>query len=576
MRLSKFFGKTLREIPSEAETISHQLMLRTAMIHQVAAGSYAYLPLAWRSIRKVEQIIREEMDKAGGQELLMPALQPLEIWQATGRAQAFGKNLFTFLDRKERWMCLSPTHEEVVTLIASKNIKSYRDMPVLAYHISLKFRDEPRPRGGLLRTREFTMKDLYSFDVDEEGLDVSYNKMRQAYYNIYARCGLPAICVEADSGAIGGKDSHEFIVPMESGEDEIIYCPNCKYAANTDKATSIKDKLPNEPPLPLKEVATPGITTIQGLADFLKVPANRTLKVVFYTADGEFVIAVIRGDIEINEVKLKNLLHCTELRLATEGEVTKRGIIPGSASPIGISGIKVIADESITTGTNFIAGANKPDTHVRNANYPRDFTADVLADIAKAKAGEGCPKCGNKLTSVHGIEVGHIFKLGTFLSEALGAYFIDQDGVSKPIIMGCYGIGSGRLLAAVIEYSHDEKGIIWPVSVAPYHVHLCPLYMDNEKVAEAAEKLYAELVAKGFEVLYDDRKESPGVKFNDADLIGIPLRVTLSPRTLEKNSAEIKWRWEKKSKDLPLEGLTTKLKRLTTTRLNRDLKKAIG
>lgn len=565
MRLSKLISKTQREIPAEAETISHQLMLRAGMIHQVVAGVYAYLPLAWRAIRKIENIIRDEMDKAGGQELLMPALQPLELWQATGRAQAFGKSLFTFLDRKDRALCLGPTHEEVITQIVSRNVQSYRDLPILAYHISLKFRDEPRPRGGLLRVREFTMKDLYSFDVDEDGLDVSYKKMLQAYRNIYARCGLPALCVEADSGAIGGKGSHEFMVIVESGEDEVIYCPNCNYAANMDKAQSIKEKLPDEKPLPLEEVATPGITTIKGLANLLKVPQNRTLKVVFYKADDEFVIAVIRGDIEINETKLKNILHCIEFRLANEEEVREAGIIAGSASPIGISGIKIIADDSIASGANFVAGANKPDTHLKNVNYPRDFKVDLIADIARAKAGKGCPKCAGKLSIARGLEVGHIFKLGTFLSEALGAYFIDTNGVSRPIIMGCYGIGSGRLLAAVIEYSHDDKGIIWPMSIAPYHIYLCPLYLENPQVATTAENLYADLEAQGFEVLFDDRKESPGIKFNDADLLGIPIRLTISPRTLETNSVEIKKRFVKKSQLVPLAETGEKLKKLITT-----------
>jgi len=567
MRLSHLISKTQREIPAEADTISHQLLLRAGMIHQVVAGVYAYLPLAWRSIRKIENIIREEMDNAGGQELLMPALQPLEIWQATGRAQAFGKNLFTFLDRKERAVCLAPTHEEVITQIAARNIQSYRDLPILAYHISLKFRDEPRPRGGLLRVREFTMKDLYSFDVDDAGLDVSYNKMLQAYRNIYARCGLPTICVEADSGAIGGKDSHEFMVLVDSGEDEVIHCPDCNYAANMDKAQSVKEKLPDAEPLPLAEVATPGITTIEGLAKLLEVPPSHTLKVVFYKADDEFVIAVIRGDIEINETKLRNTLHCTDLRLANEDEVAEKGIIAGSASPIGISGIKIIADDSVTSGANFVAGANKPDTHLKNTNYPRDFQADLVTDIARAKAGEKCPRCGGKLSIAHGLEVGHVFKLGTFLSETLGAYFIDAEGVSRPIMMGCYGIGSGRLLAAVIEYSHDDKGIIWPMSVAPYHIYLCPLYLDNAPVAPAAEKLYADLTSQGFEVLFDDRNESPGIKFNDADLLGIPIRVTVSRRTLEADSVEIKNRSEEKSHLIPLAEVGEELRKLITANI---------
>jgi len=562
VRISKLFGKTQREIPAEADTVSHQLLLKAGMISQVAAGVYSYLPLAWRVLRKIENIIRDEMDKAGGQELMMPVLQPLELWQETGRDLAFGKGLFTLSDRRQRKLCLGPTHEEVITQLVSRNVQSYRDLPLLLYQIQTKFRDEPRPRAGLLRVREFTMKDLYSFDSDEDGLNQSYNKMLQAYHNIYSRCGLPTRLVEADSGAIGGKDSHEFMVIAEGGEDEIIYCPSCQYAANADKAESIKSKIDSEAPLPIEEVDTPGMTTIEQVSHFLKVPQSHTLKAVFYLADGELVFVVIRGDLEVNEVKLKNILHCFDLRLATETEVIDAGIVAGSASPIGISGIKIIADDSITSGANFIAGANKPDTHFRNVNYPRDFKADIMADIARARAGEGCPECGGKLSSTHGIEVGHVFKLGTFISEKLGALFIDAKGVSQPIVMGCYGIGLGRLLAAAVEQSHDDKGIIWPLPIAPYHIYLCPLYLENPQVAATAENLYAELEDKGLEVLFDDRKESPGVKFNDADLLGIPIRVTISPRTLEKDSVEVKWRSEKESELVPLEGIAARLKGL--------------
>ncbi len=562
MRISRLFGKTQREIPAEADTASHQLLLRAGMIHQIAAGVYSYLPLAWRALKKIENIIRDEMDKAGGQELMMPVLQPLELWQETGRDLAFGKGLFTLSDRRERRLALGPTHEEVITQLVSANVQSYRDLPLMLYQIQTKFRDEPRPRAGLIRVREFTMKDLYSFDTDEDGLDQSYNKMLQAYRNIYSRCGLPALLVEADSGAIGGKDSHEFMVIAESGEDEIIYCPGCQYAANADKAESIKSKIDSEEPLPREEVDTPGMATIEQVSSFLKVPQSHTLKAVFYIADSKLVFVVIRGDIEVNEVKLKNSLGCVDLRMATEAEVIAAGIVAGSASPIGISGIKIIADDSITSGTNFVAGANKPDTHFRNVNYPRDFKADIVADIAKARAGEGCPRCGGKLSSTHGIEVGHIFKLGTFLSEKLGALFVDQSGVSQPIVMGCYGIGVGRLLAAAIEQNHDDKGIIWPLPIAPYHIYLCPLYLENPQVAATAESLYAELEAQGLEVLFDDRNESPGVKFNDADLLGIPIRVTISPRTLEKDSVEIKRRSEKETELVPLEGIAKRLKEL--------------
>jgi len=566
MRMSKLFGKTQREVPAEADTVSHQLLVRAGMIHQEAAGVYSYLPLAWRVLRKIENIIRDEMNKAGGQELSMPVLQPLELWQTTGRDQAFGKGLFILTDRRNRKLALGPTHEEIITQLVGHNVQSYRDLPLLLYQIQTKFRDEPRPRAGLIRVREFTMKDLYSFDADEAGLDRSYQLMIEAYQNIYARCGLPALLVEADSGAIGGKGSHEFMVIAESGEDEIIGCDKCHYAANVEKAQSTKTKVKSEQPLPVEEVSTPGLGTIEEVAGFLKVPASQTLKAVFYTADGELIFVSIRGDIEVNEVKLKNLLKCVELRLATEPEVIKAGIVAGSASPIGIKGIKIIADDSITTGTNFIAGANKPDTHLRNVNYPRDFKADILADIAKAHAGDSCPRCGGKLSSTQGIEVGHIFKLGTFLSEKLNAPYIDAKGEAKPIIMGCYGIGLGRLLAAAIEQNHDDKGIIWPVPIAPYQVYLCPLYREDSRVAEVAEKVYAELETEGFEVLFDDREESPGVKFNDADLLGIPLRVTISPRTLEKNSVEIKRRAEKEAQLVPLAEIKARLKELVQSK----------
>jgi len=562
VRISKLFGKTLREVPAEADTVSHQLLVRAGMVNQLAAGVYSYLPLAWRVLRKIENILREEMNKAGGQELSMPVLQPLELWQLTGRDQAFGKGLFTLRDRRERQLALGPTHEEVITQLVSRNIQSYRDLPQLLYQIQTKFRDEPRPRGGLIRVREFTMKDLYSFDTDEAGLDQSYNKMLQAYQNIYDRCGLPTLLVEADSGAIGGKDSHEFMVIAESGEDEIIYCPDCKYAANVDKAESVKNSIDNGEPLPLEEVATPGMATIEEVAGFLKVPQSHTLKAVFYVADGELTFVAIRGDLEVNEIKLKNLLHCTELRMATEAEVIAAGIVAGAASPVGMSGIRVIADDSINSGTNFIAGGNKPDTHLRNVNYARDFKVETVADIAKARAGDGCSRCGGKLSSTHGIEVGHVFKLGTFLSEKLDASFIDGKGESHPIVMGCYGIGLGRLLAAAIEQNHDDKGIIWPVPIAPYHIYLCPLYREGSKVSEITENLYAELESEGLEVLFDDREESPGVKFNDADLLGIPIRVTVSPRTLEKDSIELKWRSQKESELVPIDGIAARLKEL--------------
>jgi prolyl-tRNA synthetase len=538
------------------------------MIHQIGAGIYSYLPLAWRVLKKIENIIREEMEEAGGQELMMSVLQPVEMWQETGRDVAFGKGLFTLSDRRDRTLILGPTHEEVITQMVMQNVQSYRDLPLLLYQIQTKFRDEPRPRGGLVRVREFTMKDLYSFDTDEEGLAWSYGKMLDAYRNIYRRCGLSFLMVEADSGAIGGKDSHEFIVVTETGEDEVIYCSGCGYSANIEKAESIKDKLPQEELLPRVEVNTPGMASIEEVSDFLKVSPNHTLKAVFYIADGELVFTVIRGDIEVNEVKLKNALHCSDLRLATESEVIEAGIVAGSASPVAITGIRIIADDSINSGTNFIAGANKHNTHLKNVNYPRDFDVDLVADIALAQAGRGCPVCGNELVSMRGIEVGHVFKLGTIFSEKLGAFYIGADGSSHPVVMGCYGIGLGRLMAAAIEQNHDDKGIVWPLPIAPYHIYLCPLYPENSQIEAAVEKLYADLGAQGLEVLYDDRSQSPGVKFNDADLLGIPIRVTISPRSLEKGGAEIKLRWEKEIRLSPLADVPSIIKGLISDYLS--------
>jgi len=560
MRLSKLFGKTLRQTPAEAENISHQLLLKAGMIHQLAAGVYSYLPLGWRALRKVENIIREEMDAIGAQELQMPVLQPLEMWQDTERDLAFGKGLFTLSDRRERKLVLGPTHEEVITELVKRNVQSYRDLPLLLYQIQTKFRDEPRSRGGLMRVREFSMKDLYSFDADEVSLDTTYQTLIEAYQRIYELCGLASLVVEADSGAIGGKESHEFMVIAESGEDMILSCSKCDYAANVEKAESVKPQGEAGEMLPLEEVATPGIITIEALANFLGIPKSQTIKAVFYAADGEIVFVAIRGDFEVNEIKLKNALGCHELRLATEEEVAEAGLVAGSASPLGLSGIKRVADPSITLGANFVAGANKLDTHIRNVNYPRDFAIDTMVDIATAQAGEGCPRCSAKLLATRGIEVGHVFKLGTFFSQRMGATFLDRDGTQRPILMGCYGIGLGRLLAAAIEQHHDEKGIIWPTPIAPYQVHLCPLSMDNEEVASAAERLYLDLKAEGLEVLFDDRAESPGVKLNDADLLGMPLRLLLSPRSLKSASVEVKQRREQEATLLPLDGLSESLK----------------
>lgn len=569
MRFSRLFGRTLREAPGEADSISHQLLLRSGMIDQLSAGVYSYLPLGWRVLRRIEQVIREEMNRAGGQELMLPVLQPIELWHQSGRYVSFGASLFTLTDRKEHRLALGPTHEEVVTELVHRHVQSYRDLPLLLYQIQNKFRDEPRPRGGLLRVREFIMKDLYSFDTDEAALEKSYEKMAEAYRNVYARLGLPVWMVEADSGAIGGKTSHEFMAITESGEDEVIYCSYCDYAANSEKAQSAKAAVTSgtSAELPLAEIATPGCQTIEEVAEFVGVPASRTLKAVFYSAAKEFVFAVVRGDMEVNETKLRNVLKGAELRLATEDEVVGAGLVAGFASPVGLSGIRVIADDSVTSGSNLIVGANKAGFHLMNANYPRDFRADVIADIALARPGHGCPRCGKELCSARGIEVGHIFKLGTFISEKMEANFLDERGESRPAVMGCYGIGLGRLLAAIIERSHDSKGIIWPLSVAPYQVCLCPLHLDDPDVASAAEELYQEMVERKLEVLFDDRNESAGVKFNDADLLGIPLRVVISPRTLEKRSAEAKWRSEREGQLLAVDEATKRVEALLENQL---------
>ena len=562
MRVSRLFGKTLRDDPADAELPSHRLMLRAGMIYQVASGVYSYLPLAWRSLRKIEQIIREEMDAAGGQELRLSTLQPRELWDESGRAEALGDELFTLSDRRDRSLVVAPTHEEVLTNMVSANVNSYRDLPLMLYQIQTKFRDEPRPRGGLIRVREFDMKDAYSFDADEDGLDRSYQAMMQAYKKIFARCGLAAVMVEADSGAIGGKYSHEFMVLSDSGEDTVLLCEACGYAANAERAVFTKPPQDEEPLQPLEEVHTPGVKTIEELANFLEVPASKTLKAVFYKAGDDLVFVAIRGDLEVNEVKLRNKLGGTEVRLATTEEVEAAGLVAGSASPIGLTGVKKVADDPIDLGSNFVVGANKQDYHMRNANHPRDFDVDVITDIALAKVGYACPNCNSPFVMRRGIEVGHLFKLGTRYSEVLGAYYPDQDDAQKPIIMGCYGIGVGRLLASILEESHDERGIIFPSSVAPYQVWLTALNVGQAEVAREAEALYQALLDEGVEVLYDDRPESAGVKLNDADLLGLPVRVVVSPRNLRQDLVEIKLRSEIDANTVPREDAMGRIKEL--------------
>ena len=572
MRYSKLFGRTTRETPADAESISHQLLVRAGMISQGAAGVYSYLPLGWRVLHRLEQVIREEMNRAGGQELLMPALQPFELWETSGRYISFGQSLFTLMDRKEHRLVLGPTHEEVVTDLARRYIQSYRDMPLMPYQIQTKFRDEPRPRGGLLRVREFIMKDMYSFDVDEAGLDKTYETMAQAYAAVYRRLGLPAVMVEADSGAIGGKGSHEFMVLTPTGEDVVIHCGACRYAANSEKARSQKtldgpEGATAEEMSPLTAVATPDSRTIDEVARFLDLPAWKTLKAVFYVADGEFVLAVIRGDLEVNEVKLQRALKCTALRLAEQEETAAAGIVAGFASPVGTQEVRVVADDSVPAARNLVAGANRDGYHLLNSNYGRDYTAAIVADIALAREGDRCPGCGGVLSADRGIEVGHIFKLGTFLSDKLNAVFLDESGSSRPCVMGCYGIGVGRLLAAIVEHWHDDKGIVWPMNVAPYHVHMCTLNPDKGDVESEGERLYQSLRSQDVEVLLDDRPASPGVKFNDADLLGIPFRVTVSPRTLANSSVEVKRRDAREAILIPVDGADDALARMVREEL---------
>ncbi|MAG36173.1 MAG: proline--tRNA ligase [Dehalococcoidia bacterium] len=565
MRLSRLFGRTQREVPADADTISHQLMLRAGLIQQLAAGVYSLLPMALRVEQKIAQIIREEMNAAGGQELLMPVVQPIELWRETGRDTVMGDVLFRLQDRRDRSLCLGPTHEEVITDLVRRNVRSYRDLPLRLYQIQTKFRDEPRSRAGLIRGREFSMKDLYSFDTDEEAMDRSYQAMHRAYQRVFARCGLSTIPVEADSGAIGGKESVEFVMLADSGEDQIVRCPSCGYAANLERAEFVREVV-DEPPEPAEEVSTPGVKTIEDLATFLNISESRTLKAVFYgcaqaredgsgVAEPELVFVAIRGDIPVNETKLSNALKCVDLWLATDGEVQQAGLVAGSASPVGLRDVPVIVDSSVPAAGNLVAGANRQDTHLRNVRYGRDYNADIVADIGSAQVGDRCVRCDGTLSLARGIEVGHLFKLGLVYSEQMGARYLSTEGVEEPIHMACFGIGHSRMIASAIEQSHDSKGIIWPAPIAPYDVHLVGLNLNREPVAAAAESLYTDLLALGHSVLYDDRAESPGVKFNDADLLGAPLRLTVSPRNLKQNAVEFKRRTEDETWLVPLDEI---------------------
>ncbi len=566
MRMSQLFGKTLRQTPAEADNPSHQLLLRAGMVQQIAAGVYALLPLAWRALHKIEAIIRQEMDAAGGQELMMPAIHPMELWQASGRDQAMKDILFRFSDKRDRQFVLGPTHEEIIVELFKRNVRSYRDLPLLVYQIQQKFRDEPRPRGGLIRLRQFTMKDLYSFDADFEGLDVSYRKMYDAYARIFDRCGVPTIPALADSGAMGGRDTHEFIFLTDYGEDSCLLCPTCGYAANAEVAAFVKEPAHSaEEPQPVQEIPTPGLYTIQALADHLGIPNSRTCKAVFYSAAypdrEEPVFVAVRGDMDVNEPKLRRALGAIEVRYLSQNEAVAAGFVAGSASAVGLKGVRIVADDLLPQERNLVAGANKPDAHLLNVNYGRDWQADIVADIALTQEGHLCAQCRTPMTLSRGIEMGQVFKLGTFYAEKLGATFLDQEGKQRPAVMGSYGIGTERLLATVIEANHDERGIVWPPALAPYDVHLVALQVDRSQVRQPAEELYERLQTSGLAVLYDDRDETPGVKFNDADLLGMPLRAIISPRTLEKGALELKRRPQTETTLVPLEQAVEEVNR---------------
>jgi prolyl-tRNA synthetase len=554
MRYTEYLLPTLKETPADAEVVSHQLMLRAGMIRKVAAGIYNYLPYGLRAIRKVEKIVREEMGRSGAIELLMPMVIPAELWQESGRWEDYGKELLRLKDRKEGPFCLGPTHEEVITDVVRGTVRSYRQLPLNLYQIQTKFRDEIRPRFGLMRGREFIMKDAYSFDLDEAGADVAYEKMYQAYCRIFERCGLKFRAVEADTGNIGGTSSHEFMVLADSGEDAIVSCGNCSYAANIEKAElTAPEKPASAPAETLAKVATPGKKTIEEVAEFLQTAPERLVKTLLLETDGgETVAVLLRGDRELNDIKLCRLLDCNHVALAAE-EIVQRltGAPSGFAGPVGLE-MRILADSEVRSMSDFITGANEADCHYRGVNLGRDFTVEAFADLRLAQAGDTCPRCAGKLEIWRGIEVGHIFKLGTKYSAALGATVLDDAGQERPLFMGCYGIGIGRTVAAAIEQNHDENGIIFPLPIAPFQVLVSVVNPREEQVLVAAEKLYAELLQLGIEVLLDDRDERPGSKFKDADLIGIPLRVTVGTRSLAEGAVELQERRSCERRMLPL------------------------
>ena len=545
MRLSHLFFTTLRDDPSEAEMPSHRLLLRAGYVRQLGAGIYSLLPLGFRVNQRVEQVIREEMNRIGSQEMEMPVVHPAEIWKESGRYFKIGPEMARFKDRADRDMVLAMTHEEVVAILLRDMIQSYRQLPQMIYHFQTKYRDEPRARGGLIRVREFVMKDAYSCDRDEAGLDRSYRLQYEAYERIFKRLGLDAIAVGADVGIMGGSGAHEFMVVNEHGEDTLVLCHQCGYAENQQIALVRKPDPEVETALPMEDVETPGTTTIDALATFLGVPASRTAKAAFFVAgDGHFVAAIVRGDHDVNETKLVNAIKAIGgLRPATLEEIRERGMEAGYGSPIGARDTLVVVDELVVRSPNLVAGANRAGWHIRNVNVPRDYQPDVVAEITNARAGDACVTCGSPVNLAKGIEVGNIFKLGTDFTIPMGAFYLGEDGERHPIVMGSYGIGLGRNVACIVEAHHDEKGICWPAEVAPYPAHLVALGANkNPEITVVAERLHELAAAAGpsHEILYDDRDESPGVKFADADLLGMPWILTVSPRSLEAGGIEVK------------------------------------
>ncbi|HOP46653.1 MAG TPA: proline--tRNA ligase [Desulfobacteraceae bacterium] len=557
MRYSNYFIPTHKEVPADAEIISHQLMLRAGMIRKLTSGIYTYLPVGLRSIRKVENIIREEMNRAGAIEVLMPAVQPAELWQESGRWDYYGRELLRFKDRHSHEMCMGPTHEEVITDLVRREIHSYKQMPINFYQIQTKFRDEIRPRFGIMRGREFIMKDAYSFDADEEGANRSYEIMFEAYKRIFQRCGLTFRAVEADSGAIGGSFSHEFMVLADTGEDQIVNCTECDYAANLERAeVRMADEntgSENKQMEPIEEIHTPDIRTIEEVTSFLGISADQLIKTLIFVSDDDLVAALVRGDHELNETKLKNLLGSQTVELAGHDQIEETtGAPTGFAGPVGLK-VKVIADYSIKHMINAVTGGNKKDFHIRNVNLERDFKVDLFGDLRVITPDDICPKCGGKIEFNRGIEVGHVFKLGEKYSKALKAVFLDEQGKEKKIIMGCYGIGVGRTITAAIEQNHDKDGVIFPIPLAPFEVIILPLQMHEIDVIEAAYRIYTDLLENEIEVLLDDRDERAGIKFNDADLLGVPVRITVGLKGIKNGKVELKLRNESEIMEIPIE-----------------------